>query len=238
MTPKEVLDLGKKNDVKIVDLRFMDFPGLMQHFSIPVDKLTEEIFEEGIGFDGSSIRGWQEIHESDMLVVPAPETAHMDPFTTIPTLILMCNIQDPITREPYTRCPRTTAVKAENYLKSTGIADTAYFGPEAEFFVFDDIRFGQNQNSGFYYVDSVEGAWNSGKEENPNLGYKPRYKEGYFPVPPHDSLHDIRSEMVTTMIECGMDVEAHHHEVATGGQGEIDLKYHPLVKLADHMTMY
>ncbi len=238
MTPKDVLGLCKEHNVKIVDLRFMDFPGLMQHFSIPVDKLSEEMFEEGVGFDGSSIRGWQEIHESDMLVMPVAETAHIDPFTAISTLIINCNIHDPITREPYSRCPRTTAVKAENYLKSTGIADTAYFGPEAEFFVFDDIRYGQNQHSGFYYVDSVEGSWNTGREENPNLGYKPRYKEGYFPVPPHDSLQDIRSEMVTTMIEAGMEVEAHHHEVATGGQGEIDLKYQPLVKIGDHMTMY
>lgn len=238
MTPKEVLALCREKDVKAVDLRFMDFPGLWQHFTIPVSKLDEDIFEDGLGFDGSSIRGWQAINESDMLVVPQPDTAFLDPFTTIPTLVMICNIQDPITREDYSRDPRNIARKAVNYLKSTGIGDTAYIGPEAEFFIFDDVRFDQNANEGYYHIDSIEGQWNRGRVENPNLGYKLRYKEGYFPVPPADQLMDIRNEMMVTMIACGMDVEAQHHEVATGGQSEIDLRFQPLVKMADWMLMF
>jgi glutamine synthetase len=236
--PKEVLALCREKDVKAVDLRFMDFPGLWQHFTIPVNKLDEDIFEDGLGFDGSSIRGWQAINESDMLVVPQPDTAFLDPFTTIPTLVMICNIQDPITREDYSRDPRNIARKAVNYLKSTGIGDTAYIGPEAEFFIFDDVRFDQNANEGYYHIDSIEGQWNRGRVENPNLGYKLRYKEGYFPVPPADQLMDIRNEMMATMIACGMDVEAQHHEVATAGQSEIDLKFQPLVKMGDWMLMF
>lgn len=216
----------------------MDFPGLWQHFTIPVGKLDEDCFEDGMGFDGSSIRGWQGIHESDMLVVPQAETAFLDPFTEIPTLCLICNIQDPITREDYTRDPRNVARKAVNYLKSTGIADTAYFGPEAEFFIFDDIRFDQTPNEGFYFIDSVEGQWNRGTDEGPNLGYKLRHKEGYFPVPPADQMMDIRNEMMQTMIECGLDVECQHHEVGTAGQSEIDLKFNELVAMADDMLLY
>ena len=238
MTPKEVLALCREKDVKSVDLRFMDFPGLWQHFTIPVDKLDEDVFEEGLGFDGSSIRGWQRINESDMLVVPQPETAVIDPFATIKTLSMICNIQDPITREDYTRDPRNVARKAVNYLKSTGIADTCYVGPEAEFFIFDDIRFDQSANAAYYYIDSIEGQWNRGREERPNLGYKLRYKEGYFPVPPSDQLMDIRNEMMHTLIECGIEVEAQHHEVATGGQAEIDMKFDDLVAMADKMMMY
>lgn len=238
MTPKEVLALCRENDVKAVDFRFMDFPGLWQHFTIPVSHLSEDTFEDGLGFDGSSIRGWQTINESDMLVVPQPDTAFVDPFTQIPTLVLICNIQDPITREDYSRDPRNVCRKAANYLKSTGIADTCFIGPEAEFFVFDDVRFDQRPQHGFYHIDSVEGEWNRGKEEGPNLGYKLRHKEGYFPVPPADSLMDLRNEMMLTMIECGLNVEAQHHEVATAGQCEIDMRFNEMVRMADDLLIY
>ncbi|HVU88161.1 MAG TPA: type I glutamate--ammonia ligase [Pirellulales bacterium] len=238
MKPKEVLALCREKDVKAVDLRFMDFPGIWQHFTIPVNKLDEDVFEDGLGFDGSSIRGWQAINESDMILVPQPETAVLDPFTTLPTLSMICNIQDPITREDYSRDPRNVARKSVNYLKSTGIADTAYIGPEAEFFIFDDVRFDARANESYYHLDSIEGEWNRGRVENPNLGYKLRHKEGYFPVPPADQLMNIRNEMMQTMIDCGMDVEAQHHEVATAGQCEIDLRFQNLVKMADQMCMY
>jgi glutamine synthetase len=243
MTPQDVLALCREQGVKAVDLRFMDFPGLWQHFTIPVDKLDEDTFEDGLGFDGSSIRGWQAINESDMLLVPQPETAVIDPFTALPTLSIICNIQDPITREDYTRDPRNVARKAVNYLRSTGIADTCYVGPEAEFFIFDDIRFDQTPNSGYFFVDSIEGEWNRGKDtraagEGPNLGYKLRHKEGYFPVPPSDQLMDIRNEMMQTLIDCGLDVECQHHEVGTAGQSEIDLKYADLVSMSDSICLY
>ena len=238
MSPKEVLALCRERDVKAVDLRFMDFPGIWQHFTIPVDKLTEDVFEEGLGFDGSSIRGWQAINESDMLVVPQPETAAMDPFTTLPTLSMVCNILDPITHEDYSRDPRNVARKAINYLKSTGIGDTCFMGPELEFFIFDDIRFDQNTQSSYFFIDSVEGQWNRGREEHPNLGNKLRYKEGYFPVPPADQMMNIRNEMMQTLIDCGISVEAQHHEVATAGQAEIDMKFDKLVAMADKVMMY
>ena len=238
MTPKEVLALCREKDVKAVDLRFMDFPGLWQHFTIPVSKLDEDVFEDGLGFDGSSIRGWQAINESDMLVVPQPETAIIDPFTDLATLSMICNIQDPITREDYSRDPRNVARKSVNYLKSTGIADTAYLGPEAEFFIFDDVRFDQTPNQGFYFVDSIEGEWNRGTDEGPNLGYKLRHKEGYFPVPPADQMMNIRNEMMQCMIDCGLDVECQHHEVGTAGQSEIDLKFQELVPMADALLLY
>ena len=238
MTPQDVLALCRERGVKAVDLRFMDFPGLWQHFTIPVAKLDEEVFEDGLGFDGSSIRGWQAINESDMLLVPQPDTAVIDPFCELPTVSMICNIQDPITREDYTRDPRNVARKAVNYLKSTGVADTCYIGPEAEFFVFDDVRFDQTPNSGYFFLDSVEGQWNRGRDERPNLGYKIRHKEGYFPVPPADQLMNLRNEMMQTMIDCGMDVEAQHHEVATAGQSEIDLRFNDLVTMADQMCMY
>lgn len=238
MTPSEVLALCREKDVKAIDLRFMDFPGLWQHFTIPVNKLSEEVFEDGLGFDGSSIRGWQAINESDMLLVPEPDTAILDPFVTIPTLMMICNIQDPITREDYSRDPRNVARKAANYLKSTGVADICYIGPEAEFFVFDDVRFDQTSYSGYYMLDSVEGEWNRGRDEKPNLGYKLRYKEGYFPVPPADQMMNLRNEMMMTMIECGLDVEAQHHEVGTAGQSEIDLRFNDLVSMADAMCLY
>ena len=238
MTPQEVLTLCRERNIKAVDLRFMDFPGLWQHFTIPANKLDEDTFEEGLGFDGSSIRGWQAINESDMLLMPVPDTAFVDPFTPIPTLVIICNVQDPITREDYTRDPRNVARKTVNYVKSTGVADTVFIGPEAEFFIFDDIRFDQAPQHSFFYIDSVEGQWNRGKDEGPNLGYKLRYKEGYFPCPPADSLMDIRNEMMMTLIECGLDVEAQHHEVATAGQSEIDLKFNDLVKMGDSICMY
>ena len=238
MSPKEVLALCREKDVKAVDLRFMDFPGIWQHFTIPVDKLEEDVFEEGLGFDGSSIRGWQAINESDMLVIPQPETAVLDPFTTLPTLSMICNIQDPITREDYSRDPRNVARKAVNYLKSTGIGDTAYMGPELEFFIFDDIRYDQNTQSSYFFIDSIEGQWNRGREEKPNLGNKLRYKEGYFPVPPADQLMDIRNEMMQTLVDAGISIEAQHHEVATAGQAEIDMKFDNLVAMADKVMMY
>jgi glutamine synthetase len=236
--PKEVLALCREKDVKAVDLRFMDFPGIWQHFTIPVNKLDEDVFEDGLGFDGSSIRGWQAINESDMILTPQPETAVLDPFTTLPTISMICNIQDPITREDYSRDPRNVARKSVNYLKSTGIADTCYIGPEAEFFIFDDVRFDARAHEAYYHVDSIEGEWNRGRVENPNLGYKLRHKEGYFPVPPADQMMDIRNEMMQTMVDCGMDVEAQHHEVGTAGQSEIDLRFQNLVKMADQMCMY
>ncbi len=237
-SPKEVLELISKESVKVVDLRFMDFPGLWQHFSVPVSELNEGTFDEGLGFDGSSIRGWQAINESDMIVKPVAESAFIDPFFEHKTLVLICNICDPITGEDYTRDPRNIARKAEQYLQASGIGDTAYIGPEAEFFIFDDVRFNQNEHEGYYMVDSVEGRWNSGKDEGPNLGYKPRYKEGYFPVPPTDKFQDMRSEMMLTLEELDVAMECQHHEVATGGQAEIDLRFAPLVEMGDKLLKY
>src|SRR5574341_5307 len=236
--PKEVMEYAREHGAKLVDLKFMDFLGTWQHFTTPLHEVPEETFEEGLGFDGSSIRGWQAIHASDMLVIPDATTAVMDPFTQTPTLSLICSIVDPITKEKYTRDPRNIAQKAEAYLKSTGIADTSYFGPEAEFFIFDDIRYDFRENCGYYYFDSVEGQWNTGAEEKPNLGYKARYKEGYFPVPPTDSMMDIRTEMVLTMEKVGIAVEAQHHEVATAGQAEIDMRFNTLTRMADSLMWY
>ncbi len=240
MTPKEVMEFAKNKEVKMVDLKFMDLPGTWQHFSIPVNQLDESSFEDGYGFDGSSIRGWQPIHASDMLVIPDPSTAQIDPFIdVVPTLTMICNIVDPVTKEPYTRDPRFVAHKAEAYLKSTGIGDVAYFGPEAEFFILDDVRFDQNAHSGYYFIDSKEGWWNTGKDEGPNLGFKPRHKEGYFPCPPVDSLSAVRIEMVQTLQDAyGIEIEAEHHEVATAGQAEIDMKYAPLVQCADNLMRF
>jgi len=238
MTPREVIELAKNKGARILDLRFMDFPGLWQHLSVPIGELNEELFTDGHGFDGSSIRGWQAINASDMLIIPDPDTAQIDPFLKDPTLVMICDIADPITRESYSRDPRNIAKKAEAYLKASGVADVAYFGPEAEFFIFDDIRFDSTENSAYYYVDSSEGQWNTGRAEGPNLGYKPRYKEGYFPVPPMDSQQDIRSEMVLLMEDVGIQVETHHHEVATAGQAEIDMRFDSLVKMADKLQWY
>ncbi len=244
MSPQDVIKMIKESGVQIVDLKFNDLPGLWQHFSMPVseltemDDLTDSIFVQGVGFDGSSIRGFQKIQESDMILIPDPSTAVVDPICEIPTLSLICDIYDPITKKPYTRDPRYIARKAEQYLKESGIAETSYWGPEMEFFIFNDIRFDQTENCGYYFIDSIEGEWNSGKEERPNLGYKPRYKEGYFPVPPHDSQQDLRSEIILTMIKTGIPVEVHHHEVATAGQAEIDMKFDTLVRMADKCMMY
>ena len=235
---KELLKYVSDKGIQMVDLRFVDLPGLWQHFSITSKEVDEGMFEEGVGFDGSSIRGFQEIQESDMLLIPDTGTAFEDPFTKHKTLNVICNVQDPITGEKYTRDPRHIAQKAENYLTSTGIGDTAYFGPEPEFFVLDDIRFDQSHNYGYYYIDSKEGFWNSGKEEEPNLGYKPRYKQGYFPVPPMDSLQDIRSEMVIELENVGVQVEVHHHEVGTAGQCEIDLRFDTLTSMGDKYLKY
>ena len=237
-TPRDVVEFMEKENVVAVDLRFMDFPGMWQHFTCPPREIDEGVFETGLGFDGSSIRGWQAINESDMLVKPVPETAFIDPFFEHKTLVMICNICDPMTGEDYTRDPRNIARKAETYLKSTGIGDTAYFGPEAEFFIFDDVRFDQNTREGYYHIDSVEGRWNTGRVENPNLGYKPRYKEGYFPVPPTDSMQDIRTEMMLTLESVGVPIEKQHHEVATGGQAEIDIRFAPLVDMADKLLKY
>ncbi|MCE5229696.1 type I glutamate--ammonia ligase [bacterium] len=237
-TPQDVLKLIKEKDVKVVDFKFMDFPGLWQHVSHPACQLNESIFEDGAGFDGSSIRGWQKIHESDMLLIPDPATALIDPFREATTLSLICNIAHPITKEKYSRDPRNIALKAEAYLNSTGIGDTAYFGPEAEFFIFDDVRFDSKPNASFYAIDSIEGQWNSGRDEKPNLGYKPRFKEGYFPCPPMDHFQDLRTEMMLTMMACGLDIEMHHHEVATGGQSEIGMKFGSLVSEADKLMLF
>ncbi len=219
--PKTILEFVKKNGVKMLDLRFTDLPGLQHHVSYPIDQLSEASFDEGFGMDGSSIRGWAAIHESDMLLIPDPTTYILDPFTEIPTLVMVCDVVDPVTKQRYDRDPRYIAKKAEMYLGSTGLADTAYFGAEAEFFIFDNVRFDQREQHGFYFIDAEEGRWNSGRVEN-NQGYRPRYKEGYFPVPPTDHYQDLRSEMVMTMQNCGLEVECHHHEVATGGQTEIE----------------
>jgi glutamine synthetase len=238
MTAKQVLDMVKEKDIRVVDIRFMDFPGVWQHFTVPVSELQEASFEDGFGFDGSSIRGWQPIHASDMLVVPDASTAQMDPFFKEPTLVLIGNIVDPVTRESYSRDPRYITQKAETYLKSTGIGETAYFGPEAEFFIFDNIQFGSSSNSSFYEIDSIEGVWNTGRDEEPNLGYKPRHKEGYFPVPPMDKFQDLRTEMVLVLESLGIDVECQHHEVATAGQGEIDMRFKPLLQMADQLMWF
>jgi glutamine synthetase len=237
-TPSDVVAFIKEQSVKVVDLRFMDFPGLWQHFSVPANRIEEDTFEKGLGFDGSSIRGWQAINESDMLVKPIPESAFLDPFFADKTLVMICNICDPLTGEDYTRDPRNIARKAENYLKSTGLADLAFFGPELEFFIFDEVRCDQNEHEGYFHLDSAEGRWNTGRAENPNLGYKIRYKEGYFPVPPSDSLQDIRSEMMLTLGQVGCDPEVHHHEVATAGQGELGMRFAPLVQMADNVLKY
>ncbi len=239
MNAKQVLEYAKKNNVVMFDLRFTDWPGVQQHCSYPVSEIDESVFEDGLGFDGSSIRGWQAINESDMLMIPDPETAFIDPFFSRPTLVMICDVVDPITRENYSRDPRWIAKKAENFLKQSGIGDTAYFGPEAEFFIFNSARFATSPNEGFYHIDSIEGKWNTGAEEGgSNLAHKPRYKEGYFPLPPVDTMQDIRTEMVLEMEKLGIQVEAHHHEVGTGGQAEIDMKFTTLVQMADQLLNY
>ncbi len=238
-TAQDILNLIKEKQIKMIDLKFIDMPGTWQHLTVYHDQIDESSFTEGVPFDGSSIRGWKAINESDMTMVLDPNTAWIDPFMAEPTLSIICSIQEPRTGEPYSRCPRTIAQKAVDYLASTGLGDTAYLGPEAEFFVFEDVRFDQTENEGYYHVDSVEGRWNSGrKEEGGNLGYKPRYKEGYFPVAPTDTLQDIRTEMLLVMAECGVPIEKHHHEVATGGQCELGFRFDTLVRAADHLMTY
>jgi glutamine synthetase len=234
----EVVRLAADEGIEMVDLRFCDLPGLMQHFSIPVHALTEDAFDDGYGFDGSSIRGFQEIQESDMILLPDPETAVVDEFRQHKTLNMNCFVHDPVTGESYSRDPRYVALKAEQHLKTTGIADTVYVGPEAEFFIFDDVRFSQDEHSAFYQVDSVEGIWNSARDEHPNLGYKPRYKEGYFPVPPMDHFQDMRSEMCLAMERHGIEIEVQHHEVGTAGQAEIDMRFDTLLSMADKLMLY
>ena len=238
-TPTDVLSMVESDEYEFIDLRFCDLPGQVQHFTVPAHQLTEDSFEDGFGFDGSSIRGFQDIQESDMILLPDPETAVEDLFRSRKTLILYCYVHDPITKTPYEKDPRYVAKKAEEYLVSTGVADTSFWGPEAEFYIFDDVRFGQDQRSGFYFLDSVEGAWNSGEfEEGGNLGYKPRYKEGYFPVPPTDHYQDLRSEMTHNLEISGIEIEVQHHEVGTAGQAEIDMKYDTLLRTADKVTLY
>jgi glutamine synthetase len=241
-TPGDVLKLIKDSGIEVVDVRFCDLPGLMQHFSIPAHELTEDVFEDGLGFDGSSIRGFQEIQESDMLLIPDANTAVVDPFRQHSTVNINCYVRDPLTGEPYSRDPRYIVQKAEAYLVSTGIADTAYFGPEAEFYIFDAVRFDQNQYSGYYFLDSVEGVWNSGREREldgtPNLAYKPRYKEGYFPVPPMDQFQDLRSEMMRVLEQVGIPIEVQHHEVGTAGQAEIDMRFDVIGAMADKLMLY
>jgi len=221
-TPQDVLALAQDSAARIVDLRFCDLPGLMQHFSIPVEELTEEGIASGYGFDGSSIRGFQAIHESDMLLMPDPTTAVMDPFREVPTLQMHCFVTDPLTRESYSRDPRHIASKAEAHLRATGVAEVSYWGPELEFYIFDGARFDQNQHEGYYHIESVEGVWASGHPGS--RGYRPRYKEGYFPVPPMDQHQDLRSEMALTLIDLGIPIEVQHHEVGTAGQAEMDMQ--------------
>ncbi|NJN16727.1 MAG: type I glutamate--ammonia ligase [Oscillochloris sp.] len=238
-TAKDVLQMIKDNGIQIIDTRFTDLFGGWQHYSLPASRLTEDMIEEGLGFDGSSIKGFQVINESDMLMIPDPTSAFIDPALKVPTLVLICDIIDPLERKPYSRDPRTVAKKAEAYLKSTGIADTSYFGPEAEFFLFSDARFSQAANHGYYFLDSPEAIWNAGATvEGGNKGYHIRHKEGYFPVPPTDTLQDIRSEMILKMAQIGIDIELHHHEVATAGQCEIDMKFDSLVSMADKVQKY
>jgi glutamine synthetase len=238
MKPADVLKYAQENGAKMIDCKFIDLPGSWQHITYPIDRL-EEALEEGFGFDGSSIRGWKAINNSDMLMMPDPSTAVMDPFMKVPTLSLTCDIVDPITREPYDRCPRSMGTRVEAYLKSTGIADTAYFGPEAEFYIFDDVRFDEGPNRSFFQVDSSEGRWNSGAmEEGGNKGHKPRFKGGYFPVSPIDTYTDLRTDMVLTMQRVGLQVETHHHEVGTAGQAEIDMKFDTLTRMGDAVMWY
>jgi glutamine synthetase len=238
MTPAEVLKFTAKNGAKFVDFKFVDLLGIWQHTTMPIAKLQEDSFSEGFGFDGSSIRGWKAINESDMVFIPDSTTAVMDPFYAQPTLSLICDIVDAVTRQPYSRDPRYIARKAEQYLKQTGIGDTAYFGPEPEFFIFDEVRFQEGPNTSSYVVDSVEGRWNAGRDEGPNLGYKPGFKGGYFPVPPTDTLTDIRNEMSLALEAVGIPVEVHHHEVASGGQCELSMRFNSLVKMADWTMWY
>src|SRR6478736_5260408 len=237
MTPSDLKELVKKHNIKMIDAKFVDFLGQWKHLTYPIERLEEGI-EEGFGFDGSSVAGWRAINSSDMLMKPDPSTAILDPFLKTPTLSILCDVIDPITHESYSRDPRSLAKRAVAYLKSTGIADTAYFGPEAEFFIFDDVRYEYSANSSFHSLDSGEAIWNTGREEFPNLGYKIRHKEGYFPVPPADTLQDLRNEMCLELEKAGVPIERQHHEVATAGQAEIDVRFAPLRSMGDSMMYY
>ncbi len=237
-SPREVLERAKAEGVEVVDVRFVDLPGTWQHFSLPIGELEVDSFKEGLGFDGSSIRGFQSIDESDMLLIPDPDSATIDPVLSHKTLFLICDVVDPITREPYSRDARFIAKKAEEHLRRSGIADISYWGPEAEFYLFNSLRFDQNAHSGYYYIDSEEGIWNSGKNSEPNLAFRPRHKEGYFPVPPTDKLQDLRSEIMLKLIDAGVRVEVQHHEVGTAGQAEIDMRFDTLTKMGDKMMVY
>ncbi len=234
----EIQQTVEEKGIEFVDLKFVDLFGTLQHITLPVEELGEGLFVDGLGFDGSSIRGFQAIHESDMLLVPDPKTMFVDPFMADPTLSFFCHVVDPETRTIYSRDARGVALRAETYLRASGIADVAYMGPELEFFIFDDVRFGQSMNKAFYRVDSVEGCWNTGRRESPNLGYKPRQKQGYFPAPPLDSYQDLRSNMVKVLRQVGVAAEAHHHEVASGGQSEIDIRFDSLLNMADQSVKY
>jgi glutamine synthetase len=236
--PSAVIAFARDQGIKFVDFRFSDLLGQWQHFSVPTSELTERLFAEGIGFDGSSIRGFQQIHESDMLLFPDPRTAFVDPVLEVPTLSLICDIGDPMTKGRYSRDPRYVASKAEAHLRATGIADTSYWGPEMEFYIFNSIRFGQSVNEGFYHIDSAEGIWNSGQNGTPNLGFRPRLKEGYFPTPPVDQMQDVRSRISLALQDAGIDVEVHHHEVGTAGQTEIDMRYDSMVSMADKVLVF
>src|SRR5256885_5200946 len=236
-SPADVVRKAKEAGVQVVDLRFTDLPGTWQHFSIPLKELTEDLFKEGIWFDGSSIRGFQAINESDMLLFPDPASAFVDPCLEVPTLSLTCDVADPVTGQRYSRDPRYVAQKAEQYLTKTGIATTAYYGPEAEFYIFNSVRFDQNAREGYYHIDSEEGIWNSGTNGSPNLGHRPRHKEGYFPVPPVDRLQDLRSKIMLAMMAAGIEVEVHHHEVGTAGPNQIDMRYNTLTRMAHQGLM-
>ena len=235
---KEVLDFAKAHGAKLVDFKFCDIPGTWQHFTTTLGEVDESTFKEGLGFDGSSIRGWKSINSSDMLVLPDPATAMIDPFNAEPTLSLVCTVIDPITMQTYERDPRSIALRAEKYLQSTKVGDTAFFGPEPEFFIFDDVRYDSSSRGAFYQVDSIEGIFNSGREELPNTGYKIRHKEGYFPVPPADTQQDIRNEITLMLEDLGVQVERQHHEVATAGQAEIDIRFDTLVNTGDKINLY
>jgi len=238
MTPKGFFEFAKKSSAEMVDLKFTDLLGTWQHCTFPIETWDESTFVDGVGFDGSSIRGWQGIHMSDMLAIPDADSAVIDPFFRSPTVSVIANIVDPVTKEDYSRDPRHVARKGEEYLKQMGIADTCFIGPEPEFFIFDEVRYEQNQHTGMYSIDSVEGAWNTARFEEPNLGYKPSFKGGYFPVSPTDTYHDLRSEMVEEMRKVGIVVEAHHHEVATAGQAEIDMQFTNLLRMSDWFMWY
>ena len=237
-TYQDVAALAKKINCEFVDLKFVDLPGIWQHFTIPVGKMTADLFKEGIGFDGSSIRGFQKIHESDMLLFPDPATAFVDPAHELPTISLICDVKDPVTGGSYSRDPRNVAKKAEAFLKKSGVADVSYWGPELEFFIFNSINFDTNSHESYYHIDAQEGIWNSGKADGPNLGYRIRHKEGYFPVPPTDQMVNLRSKMAKAMMAAGLDIDVHHHEVATGGQTEFAMRFGSLVRQADSVLMY